>query len=69
MKFTKIISILLKNEINCAIESITEARVAIRLVFPGHVFFFRVKNSVWVDFLNLAKRPGFGQIIVYRYSL
>ena len=34
-------------------------RVAIRPVFPGHVFFFRVKNSVRPDFLNLAKCPGF----------
>ena len=34
-------------------------RVAICLVFPGHVLFFRVKNSVRADFLNLAKCPGF----------
>ena len=34
-------------------------RVAIRPVFPGHVLFFRVKNSVWPDFLNLAKCLGF----------
>ena len=44
-------------------------RVAIRSVFPGHVRFFRVKNSVRANFLILAKCPGFGQIIVYRYSL
>ena len=35
------------------------ARVVIRLVFPAHVLFFRVKNSVWADFLNLTKCPGF----------
>ena len=34
-------------------------RVAIRPVFPGHVLFFRVKNSVRPDFLNLVKCPGF----------
>ena len=31
-------------------------RVAIRTVFPGHVLFFRVKNSVRRDFLNVANR-------------
>ena len=34
-------------------------RVAIRLVFPGHVLFFRVKNTVQADFLDLAKCLGF----------
>ena len=34
-------------------------RVAIRLVFPGHVLIFGVKNSVQADVLNLAKCPGF----------
>ena len=33
--------------------------VAIHLVFPGHVLFFRVKNSVRPDFFHLAKCPGF----------
>ena len=31
------------------------ARVAIHLVLPGYVLFFRVKNSVHLDFMNLAK--------------
>ena len=35
------------------------SRVAIRLGFPGRVLFFRVKNSVRPNFLNLAKCPGF----------
>ena len=35
------------------------AKVAIHPVFPGHVLFFRVKNSVRPDFLNLAKCLGF----------
>ena len=34
-------------------------RAVIRPVFPGHVLFFRVKNSVRPDFLNLAKCPVF----------
>ena len=34
-------------------------RVSIHPVFPGHVLFFRVQNSVWADFFNLAKCPGF----------
>ena len=32
-----------------------KSRVAIRPVFPGNGPFFRVKNSVRPDFLNLAK--------------
>ena len=39
--------------------SVMVVRVAKRLVFPGYVLFFRIKNSVWLDFLNLAKCPGF----------
>ena len=35
------------------------SRVAICPVFPGHVLFFRVENSVWAHFFNLAKCPGF----------
>ena len=34
-------------------------RVAIRPVFPRHVLFFRVKNSVRPDFFNFMKCPGF----------
>ena len=37
-------------------------RAAICPVFPGHVLFLRVKNSVQADFLNLAKYPGFWTI-------
>ena len=35
------------------------SRVAICPVFPGHVLFFRVENSVRADFFNLTKCPGF----------
>ena len=34
-------------------------RAAIRPIFSGHVLFFRVKNTVRAEFLNLAKCPGF----------
>ena len=44
-------------------------RVVICPVFPGHVLFFRVKNSVRADFLNLTKVRIFGQMIVYRHYL
>ena len=36
-----------------------ERRVAIRLDFPGHVLFIRVKNFVRPDFSNLEECPGF----------
>ena len=34
-------------------------RVAIHPVFPGHVLFFRVINSVWPDFFEFGKMSGF----------
>ena len=44
-------------------------RTAIRPVFSGHVFFLRVKNSVWADFLIWRNVQVFGQMIVCRHSL
>ena len=38
---------------------ITLNRVAIHLVFPRHVLFFRVKNSVRADFFYFVKCPVF----------
>ena len=36
-----------------------KTRLAIRPVFPGHVLFFRIKNSVRANLLNLTKCPEF----------
>ena len=43
--------------------------LSIRPDFPWHVLFSMVKNFVRADFLNLEICPGFGQMIVYHYSL
>ena len=41
------------------LKSIVKVRLACPVFPPKHVLFFRLKNSVRLDFLNLVKCPGF----------